>query len=1021
MPAPDSVLQLIQRYDEQIKSYQSARYNETETRRELIDPFFHALGWDVDNSQNFAEAYKDVIHEDAIKIGGVTKAPDYAFRIGGTRKFFVEAKKPSVNVRDDLTPAFQLRRYAWTAKLPLSILTDFEEFAIYDCRQKPDKTDKASTGRILYLNYKDYVHRWDDIAGIFSRDSILRGSFDKYAEEARGKHGTTDVDDAFLAEIEKWRDLLAHNIALRNPLLTQRELNYAVQMTVDRIIFLRICEDRGIEQYGRLQALVNGGDIYPRLISLFRYADQRYNSGLFHFNNEKGQMDSPDELTSTLQIDDRVLKDILGGLYYPESPYEFSVLPANILGQVYEQFLGKVIRLTPGHHAVVEDKPEVKKAGGVYYTPEYIVEYIVKHTVGALLEGKKPGDMGVGRGDPLRVLDPACGSGSFLLGAYQYLLDWYRDGYVADGPEKHIKGRDPVLYQAQGGDWKLTTAERKRILLDHIYGVDIDSQAVEVTKLSLLLKVLEGESDQTLQTMLDFYKERVLPNLGRNIKCGNSLIGPDFYTQGTQLALFDEEEQYRINAFDWEREFGDVFMHNGGFDAVIGNPPYVRQETLGEIFKIYAQKHYKSFIGTADLYIYFIEKSHSLLKNSGQFGMIVANKWIHTSYGKPLRNYLLNSTNILQIIDFGELPVFKSASTFPAILLTKKSPSIFQKIIFAPIKHLKFDSLENEIRIIGQEIGQESLEGDNWTLTNNQELNIFEKMRKSGVSIEEYTAKRVYFGIKTGCNEAFIIDKKIKEQIIASDSKSENLIKKFVVGDNVRKFHINFEDKYLIKIPKGFTNQRKGNIDAWVWFKNTYPAICKHLLKFESKARKRQDQGDYWWELRACDYYDLFDVPKIVYPDIAKESRATFDSEGLYFLNTVYFIPKDDKYLLGLLNSKLIFLYFKRISSVLGDADKGGRLRWFRQDVFKIPIHTIDPSNPTDVKNHDRMVALVERILSLNKQLQAAALPQQKDMLQRQIVTTDSEIDHLVYELYGLTAEEVKIVEGESDVNGTKP
>ena len=231
MPAPQAVLDLIERFERNREAYKSPSYNETQLRREFLDPFFEALGWDVNNRQGYAEAYKDVIHEDAIKVGGATKAPDYSFRIGGTRKFFVEAKKPSVNIKEDIAPAFQLRRYAWSAKLPLSILTDFEEFAVYDCRIKPDKTDKTVTARTLYFTYKQYAEKWDEIAAVFSREAVLKGSFDKYAESHKAKKGTAEVDDAFLAEIENWRDLLARNIALRNPQLTTRELNFSVQRT----------------------------------------------------------------------------------------------------------------------------------------------------------------------------------------------------------------------------------------------------------------------------------------------------------------------------------------------------------------------------------------------------------------------------------------------------------------------------------------------------------------------------------------------------------------------------------------------------------------------------------------------------------------------------------------------------------------------------------------------------------------------------------------------------------------------
>jgi hypothetical protein len=554
-----NVAGLIDRFDRNRETYRSPHYNETLLRRDFLDALFAALGWDMDNSLGYAEAYRDVIHEDAIKVGGETKAPDYCFRIGGRRIFFVEAKRPSVNVKDEPSPAYQLRRYAWSAKLPLSILTDFEELAVYDCRIKPAPTDKPSTARILYLKYTELLDRWQELADIFSKEAVLRGSFDKFAESTRLKRGTAEVDAAFLQEIESWRESLARNFALRND-LSQRELNFAVQRTIDRIIFLRMCEDRGIEPYNQLATFANGTACYKRLCELFYRADDRYNSGLFHFEPERGRAEAPDDLTPRLTLDDKALKEIVRGLYYPDSPYEFSVLPAEILGQVYEQFLGKVIRLTSEHRAVVEDKPEVKKAGGVYYTPSYIVDYIVKETVGKLVEGKKPKQV-----EKLRILDPACGSGSFLLGAYTFLLNWHRDWYVEDGPAKHTK----EIYQGRGGQWYLTTSEKKRILLNNIYGVDIDSQAVEVTKLSLLLKVLEGETGETLERQLRLsLHHRALPDLGNNIKCGNSLIGPDFY-KDRQMRLLDEEEQYRINAFDWESQFPHVFKQKAsGFDAV---------------------------------------------------------------------------------------------------------------------------------------------------------------------------------------------------------------------------------------------------------------------------------------------------------------------------------------------------------------------------------------------------------------------------------------------------------------------
>src|SRR5205809_7897707 len=211
MPAPPVIADLVQRFEQQGDAYKSGQYNEAQLRKEFIDPMFKALGWDMENISGSAGADKDVIHEDAIRIGGATKAPDYCFRIGGTRKFFLESKKPYVDSKTDAHPAYQLRRYAWSAKLPLSILTDFEEFAVYDCRVEPALSDKASVARVLYLNFREYVPRWDDIAKIFARDAILKGSFAKFAESTKAKRGTAEVDDAFPDEIATCRSALARN------------------------------------------------------------------------------------------------------------------------------------------------------------------------------------------------------------------------------------------------------------------------------------------------------------------------------------------------------------------------------------------------------------------------------------------------------------------------------------------------------------------------------------------------------------------------------------------------------------------------------------------------------------------------------------------------------------------------------------------------------------------------------------------------------------------------------------------
>ena len=795
MPAPHEIIELVERFQENLAAYTSGTYNETQLRREFIDPFFKALGWDIDNTAGHAEAYKDVIHEDAIRIGGAVKAPDYCFRIGGTRKFFVEAKKPSIDIAGDAAPAYQLRRYAWSAGLPLSILTDFEEFAVYDCRIKPDHADRASAARVLYVTFREYAARWDEIAAIFAKDAVLRGSFDRYAESSRLKKGTAGVDEAFLREIESWRDLLARNIAIRNPELTQRELNAAVTLTINRIIFLRICEDRGIEPYGQLQSLLNGADIYARLVEIFYRADDRYNSGLFHFRPEKDRQSPPDNLTLALSIDDKTLKEIFRGLYYPDSPYEFSVLPADILGRVYEQFLGKVIRLTAGHQAKVEDKPEVKKAGGVFYTPKYIVDYIVGGTVGKLLTGRTPA-----QADKLRILDPACGSGSFLIQAYQHLLDWYRDRYVEGGPEKRARGKKSVLYQAAGGEWRLTTAERKRILLNSIFGVDIDPQAVEVTKLSLLLKVLEGESGETLMNQLKLFHDRALPDLSGNIRCGNSLIGPDFYER-TLPGLIDDEELWRINAFEWVNEFPDIFA-SGGFDAVIGNPPYVRQEMLGEI-KEYLKGRYASFDGVADLFVFFMEKGIQLLRPGGLFGIIVSSSFLRTSFAAPLRTFLKQAAAVERIIDFGGLPVFANAKdTYVCIPILRKGKST-DPVTICQVPSIDLPDLDAYVAANSFSIPLAQFTAEAWSLKNKAESALFAKIMAAGVPLGEYVEKRFFRGITSGLNEAFIISSAARAALIAADPRSAELIKPLLGGEDIRRYVLRPKDQWIIFTRRG--------------------------------------------------------------------------------------------------------------------------------------------------------------------------------------------------------------------------
>ncbi len=1048
MPAPESVLKLCETFADHRDHYRSGSYNEAQLRKEFLDPFFAALGWDMDNAAGLAPQYRDVIHEDALRVGVHVKAPDYAFTLHGQRKFFLEAKKPAVNIKSDVDPAYQLRRYAWSAKMPLSILSDFEEFAIYDTRVKPVKNDPSSKARTFYCTFDQYAEKWDEIAAIFSRDAILKGSFDKYADSNKKKKGTAEVDAAFLEEIERWRDLLARNLALRNPALSVRDLNFAVQKTIDRLVFLRICEDRGTEDYGKLRSIANGPQTYPRLLELFRAADARYNSGLFHFSKEKGQAEEPDTLTPHLLLDDKVLKDIIVHLYYPDSPYEFSVLPADILGSVYEQFLGKVINLTAGHRAVVEDKPEVKKAGGVFYTPSYIVDYIVKQTVGPLIEDKTPKQI-----EAIRILDPACGSGSFLIVVYQFLLDWYHRHYISHDPEKLAKGKNPVLVPARGGGWALTTAERKRILLAHIFGVDIDSQAVEVTKLSLLLKVLEGETTQSVQREL--IHQRVLPDLGNNIKCGNSLIGSDFYDD-PQMLLLDGDSQYRINVFDWKTAFPEVF-ERGGFDCVIGNPPYVRIQAMKDWapveVEIYKKAYASAASGNYDLYVVFVEKALRLINAGGRVGFILPHKFFNAHYGRNLRQIIAEGRHLSQIVHFGHHQVFSGATTYTCLLFLDRIYKItcpFIKVHDLHAWRTRMDEVMNlpepENSVVREDeavyqignpevdavvtigdIPLSELGGDEWNFGVGALAKLMGKLHARPNKLGDVA--RLFVGIQTDGDAIFILHDAVENarqteafskesncRVVVESTSLRRLLKGSV---NLDRYQIRDDGKRLL-FP--YQPESPGEVVPLKDIEAACPGTFRYLMNHSQQLKKRGKGllGSSWHGYVYRKNHARMVGPKILCPAIARGAAFALDSMGDYFFTGsgsggggAYGIRLNDdqridlKFLLALLNSKLADRFFKANSTPF----RGGWIALTKQHIENFPIRVIDPANKSDLATHDRIVTLVEKMLDLHKQRAAAKTPHEQTALDRQISATDAQIDRLVYDLYGLTEEEIKLVE----------
>ncbi|MCK5739728.1 Eco57I restriction-modification methylase domain-containing protein, partial [bacterium] len=432
--------------------------------------------------------------------------------------------------------------------------------------------------------------------------------------------------------------------------------------------------------------------------------------------------------------------------------------------------------------------------------------------------------------------------------------------------------------------------------------------------------------------------------------------------------------------FEWRFEFPEVLDDNGdfiGFDAIIGNPPYIRQEEL-KPWKRHLSQTFQVYAGTADLLVYFFELSFKIMRPAAYFCMISSNKFIKANYGKKLRAFL-NSQQLLDIIDFGELPVFEEAATFPAIFLMQKKERV-TPVRFTQVNTLDFHSLAALTAATGERLPDDAFGEEFWSLGNAAVNRLLAKIRENGTPLGEYTKGEIYRGVLTGLNKAFVIDAAKKEELIQQDPRSAEIIYPFAIGDDVRFYHIRDKQRYIILTKIGVEIEN-------------YPAIFEHLKQYQQALEKRWDKGNHWWELRACAYYEAFEKPKIVYPDIAKERRFALSEDTLYFANTCYFLTSGEKSLLALLNSKLIWFYYSQIATVMGNAKKGGRLRWFRQDVSKLPIASL--------KAHQKQLEdIANQILTRKK-----ADPQADTAI------FETQIDQLVYQLYGLTDDEISIIE----------
>jgi len=1002
-------------FERNLPYYKSPQYQEAEVRKDYIDKFFIALGWDVNHKEQKNPYKQEVkIEKSQIQEGEKGKKfADYAFYLAPDFKnpvFFAEAKKPSVILENNKHYYLQTHKYGWNSKVPISILTDFEEFIIIDCRTKPNPK-YSENNAIRKYNFKDYCkeNKFREIYYLFSREAVAEGSIKNFVEyqipqtkqrirQLQLFGGYRTVDDDFLNYIDELRSDLANGFLEKNPRITSKELTEATQKTIDRLVFTRFLEDKQIE----FESLITKLRKWKDFISLSKTLDNKYNGIVY----KKGLIDNP----KFLGIDDGIFTDICIDISSNESPYNFNFIPIHILGNIYERFLGKIVIINNGEVEIVP-KPEVRKAGGVFYTPKYIVDYIVEKTVGSTIKGKTPKEI-----DEMHFADISCGSGSFLIGVYEKLIDYHKEYY-----QKKLKNKNKLTKASEDygnvefkeGAWIITLKRKQEILLNSIFGVDIDNQAVEVTQLSLFLKLLEDESLSIVNKQHTFFS-KVLPDLSENIQCGNSLVGWDI------IDYYSNDDELAINPFDFKMAFPKVFNKpTSGFDTIIGNPPYVKEYTDRNAFtypkKSYLQKYYQ---GKMDLWYFFVCNGIDLLKENGLLGYIAPNNWTTNAGASIMRNKIIRDSQILEMIDFGNYLVFKDASIQTMILLLKKSKK-------TPTYKLLYSKLVNHHKRIGDAISllKQEINKNNVTLIpeliRNDYINNYilfgEKNKQSllkkiqgkanfildphdevaqGIvapqdSVNRKNSKKLNIPIGTGI---FVISTKEKESLNLSE-KELSLIQPLYTTEELHNFDSCHNNKYWII----YTDSSYKNKDSL----NEYPNIKKHLDKFRSiitsdnepyglhRARKEYFfKGEKIIALRKCSDSPIF-------------SYVNFDS---YVTQTFYIIKSNRinlKYLTGILNSSLIKFWLKH----------RGKMQGNNYQIDKIPLLEIPINLSQNKEMINQLSTLVEKIIETKKQQLHVTTSHDIEYYKRKVRNIKMIIDKLVYQLYELSEEEIIIIE----------
>jgi len=973
---------LVEKYEADRNIYLTDRYNETQVRSDFLDPLFELLGWDIKNKAGRPTNEREVILEEPLKASASenTKKPDYTFRLFAERKFFLEAKKPCVNIDKADAPARQTRRYGYTANLKISVLSNFEYLMIYDTSVKVEESDNNQKALIKKYHYKEYEENFEKIKRLLGKESVYSGQFDEEWKDIEVRLKQWSVDKQFLKQINEWRLLLGKEILAADPTIDMELLGDEVQSYINKILFLRVCEDRNIETYKELLVIADGGQ-FNLLLEKFRKADGKYNSGLF------------DQALSEQVVCNAssAFWTIIRQLYFPESPYSFSVFSSDILGHIYEIFIAEKLAIVDGELHIVK-KPE-NEDRDVVTTPTYIIREILRQTILPLCKEKSAKEI-LG----MKFADIACGSGAFLLEAYQLLNDILIDYYIQHDTSK--------LVQNGENSYRLKYAEKKQLLKNCIYGVDKDFNAAEACKFGLLLKLLEDEDSASLMN-----EHPILPGMANNIFFGNSLLS------NSDIIAEDATD---INPFD----FGSL-----KFDAIIGNPPYLTTEGMKNVtpkeLPLYKRKYasaYKQF----DKYIIFVERASSLLKENGLLGYIIPLKFMKVGAGQELRRLITNQKTLEAITAFGACKVFPGKSNYTCLLILKKAEhSTFR---YNEVINLEKWKLADKNVLPTDTKNYCELSEGTWPMFPEYLREAYNTIVSNSTTLLEITGEdNIFNGIQTSANKVYIFQPKSEKDGLYSFEKDKKVWKvekevtrpyfQTLSGDDSLNTYRTFKPNACVIFPYRKNDEGKLEMIPLDDIKEDYPQLYKYLIAHKNilNAASRDikpvpTSPDEWHRYGRHQSLDACNLPEKIIVGVlstgdkyAVDTSSTFVSSGGTAGYCMIALPEDSQYSIYYIQAILNCKYLEWISSLYGEIFGGGFIARGTKVLKQLPVRKIDFEKAEEKYAHDNIAEKQKQLIELGDKIDTMhGNKRQLTILQRQFDIAKQELSDMIMNLYGM-------------------